>query len=255
MDEVKDLNDDLILLSTRLQAIIGIMEEKEGILILTDEKGNQIIALLDLDQEIIVDTDEDWVDLELNEIVETWENFNEIFGDELTERAKTPMMDSKAMAEEIKENVSLVNRIHEDILELVQILRNDFGQDTPEGMTARLESLNESNDSATKCLEDLESIQDNLHNITDSSKELKTKIQTLKSKIPNSSSGILADFESTIDLDFAPKTILNSEFLRNLTKLKENLDNLKVENLDVLNNLDFVVITVSSINCPLYLSR
>ena len=174
IDEVKDLNDDLILLNTHLQDIIRIMEEKEGLLILTDEEGNQMIALLDLDQKIIVDTDdsdedwvdlepldndEDWVDLEPIEIVETWENFNEVFGDELTERAKTSMMDIKAMSEEIKENVSLVNRIHEDILELVQILRNDFGQDTPEGMTARLESLNESNDSATKCLEDLESIQ------------------------------------------------------------------------------------------------
>ena len=103
-------------------------------------------------------------------------------------------------------------------------------------------------------LEDLGNIQDNFlsvtRNITDSSKELKTKIQTLKSKIPNSSSGILADFESTIDLDFAPKTILNSEFLRNLTKLKENLDNLKVENLDVLNNLDLT--TISSENIGTY---
>ena len=167
MDEVKDLSDDLILLSTRLQAIIGIMEEKEGILILTDEEGNQIIALLDLEQEIIVDTDEDWVDLELNEIVETWENFNEVFGDELTERAKTSMMDIKAMSEEIKENISLMNRIKEDISELVQILTNDFGQDTPERMTARLESLNESNDSATKCLEDLESIQSIFPQFTD----------------------------------------------------------------------------------------
>ena len=167
MDEVKDLSDELILLSNHLQAIIGIMEEKEGILILTDEEGNQIIALLDLDQEIIVDTDEDWVDLELNEIVETWENFNEVFGDELTERAKTSMMDIKAMSEEIKENISLMNRIKEDISELVQILTNDFGQDTPERMTARLESLKESEDSATKCLEDLESIQSIFPQFTD----------------------------------------------------------------------------------------
>ena len=181
IDEVKDLNNDLILLSTRLQAIFRIMEEKDGILILTDEEGNQMIALLDLDQEIIVDTDEDgtdlesmdtdedwvdleldthedWVGLELNEIVETWENFNEVFGDELTETAKTLMTDTKAMSEEIKDNVSLMNRIQEDILELVQILRNDFGIDT-EGMTDRLESLNENNDFATNCLEDLKSIQ------------------------------------------------------------------------------------------------
>ena len=179
IDEVKDLSDDLILLNTHLKDIIETMEEKEGLLILTDEEGNQKIALLDLDQEINsdtdedwvdlepMDTDEDWVDLEPIEIVETWENFNEVFGDELTERAKTSMMDIKAMSEEIKENVSLVNRIHEDILELVQILRNDFGQDTPEGMTARLESLNESNDSATKCLEDLESIQSIFPQLTD----------------------------------------------------------------------------------------
>ena len=177
IDEVKDLNNDLILLSTRLQDIFGIMEEKDGILILTDEEGNQMIALLELDQEIIVDTDEepmdtdedwvdleltdtneDWVGLELNEIVETWEIFNEVFGDELTKTAKTLMTDTKAMSEEIKDNVSLMTRIQEDIHELVQILRNDFGIDT-EGMTARLESLNENNDFATKCLEDLKSIQ------------------------------------------------------------------------------------------------
>ena len=177
IDEVKDLNNDLILLSTRLQDIFGIMEEKDGILILTDEEGNQMIALLELDQEIIVDTDEepmdtdedwvdleltdtneDWVGLELNEIVETWEIFNEVFGDELTKTAKTLMTDTKAMSEEIKDNVSLMTRIQEDIHELVQILRNDFGIDTEE-MTARLESLNENNDFATKCLEDLKSIQ------------------------------------------------------------------------------------------------
>ena len=180
IDEVKDLSDDLILLNTHLQDIIRIMEEKEGLLILTDEEGNQMIALLDLDQEIIVDTDEedwvdlepmdndeDWVDLEPIEIVETWENFNEVFGDELTERAKTSMMDIKAMSEEIKGNISLMKRIQEDIHELVQILTNDLGQDTPEGMTARLESLNESNDSATKCLEDLESIQSIFPQFTD----------------------------------------------------------------------------------------
>ena len=75
-------------------------------------------------------------------------------------------------------------------------------------------------------LGDLGNIQDNFlsvtRNITDSSKELKTKIQTLKSIIPNSST-LLANFDSTINLDFAPQTIQNSEFLRNLTKLKENL--------------------------------
>jgi hypothetical protein len=166
IDEVKDLSNDLILLNDRLQATIGIMEEKEGILILTDEEGNQMIALLDLDQEIIVDGDEDWVDLELNEIVETWENFNEVFGDELTETAKTLMTDTKAMSEGIKENVSLMNRIQEDMFELVQILRDDFGQDT-EGITARLESLNESNDAATECVEDLESIQSIFPQFTD----------------------------------------------------------------------------------------
>lgn len=166
IDQVKDLSIDIILLNSRLQAIIGTMEEKEGILILTDEEGNQMIAQMDLDQEIIVDTDEDWVDLELNEIVETWENFNEVFGDELTESAKTLMTDIKAMSKEIKGNVSLMDRIQEDIFELIQILRNDFGQDT-EGMTVRLESLNESNDSATKCLEDLESIQSIFPQLTD----------------------------------------------------------------------------------------
>ena len=65
---------------------------------------------------------------ELNEIVETWEDFNEIFGNELTETAKKLMTDIKVTLEEIKQNVSLMNRIQEDMFDLVQILRHDFGQ-------------------------------------------------------------------------------------------------------------------------------
>ena len=111
IDEVKDTSTDLVLLTVRLYAIMEIMEEKNGIQILTDEEGNQMIVLLDLDQEIIVD--KDWVDLELNEIVETWEKFNEIFGDELTESAKKLISDFKTMSEEIKENIHLMKRIQD----------------------------------------------------------------------------------------------------------------------------------------------
>jgi hypothetical protein len=127
-----------------------IMEEKNGIQILTDEEGNQMIVLLDLDQEIIVD--KDWVDLELNEIVETWEKFNEIFGDELTESAKKLISDFKTMSEEIKENIHLMKRIQENI----HTLRDEFEQDT-EGMPARID-MNESIDSAKRCLDSIQSI-------------------------------------------------------------------------------------------------
>ena len=138
----------------------------------TDEEGNQMIALLDLDQEIIVN--EDWVDLELNEIVETWQKFNEIFGHELTEIAKKLMADFKTMSEEINKNICLMKRIQENI----HILRNEFVQDT-EGMQffkkyfsifcrmpAKID-MSESIDSARRCLEALDSIQRIFPELTD----------------------------------------------------------------------------------------
>ena len=44
IDEVKDYSTDLVLLTVRLRAIMGVMEEKDGIQILTDEEGNQMIV-------------------------------------------------------------------------------------------------------------------------------------------------------------------------------------------------------------------
>ena len=164
IDEVKDYSTDLVLLTVRLRAIMGIMEEKDGIQILTDEEGNQMIVLLDLDQGIIVG--EDWVDLELNEIVETWQKFNEIFGDELTESVKKLMADFKTMSEEINTNICLMKRIQENI-ENIHTLRNEF--DT-EGMPARIdmnESVYESIDSARRWLEALDSIQRIFPEMTD----------------------------------------------------------------------------------------
>ena len=163
IDEVKDYSTDLVLLTVRLRAIMGIMEEKDGIQILTDEEGNQMIVLLDLDQGIIVG--EDWVDLELNEIVETWQKFNKIFGDELTESAKK-LIDFKTMSEEINTNICLMKRIQENI-ENIHTLRNEF--DT-EGMPARIdmnESVYESIDSARRWLEALDSIQRIFPEMTD----------------------------------------------------------------------------------------
>ena len=172
IDEVKYTSADLVLLTVRLRAIMGIMEEKDGIQILTDEEGNQMIGLLDLDQEIIVK--EDWVNLELNEIVETWQKFNEIFGDELTEIAKKLMADFKTMSKEINKNICLMKRIQENI----HILRNEFEQDTEEmqffknkflifcRMPARID-ISESIDSARRCLEALDSIQRIFPELTD----------------------------------------------------------------------------------------
>ena len=153
MDEVKDTSPDLVLLNVRFRAIMGIMEERDNIQIWTDEEGNQRIVLLDIDQEIIVGED-----LGMNEIVETWQKFNEIFGDDLTEIAKTLMADFKTVSEEIDTNLCLITRIQENI-EKIHTLRNEF--DT-EGMPARIdmnESVDESIDSARTCLEALDSIQ------------------------------------------------------------------------------------------------
>ena len=71
-DEVNDHNNEIVLLNTRVQALIGIMGEKDNISLVTDEEGNEMIALLDLDKEVPENMDEEdgnWVFIE--EILET----------------------------------------------------------------------------------------------------------------------------------------------------------------------------------------
>ena len=167
-DEVNDHNKDIRLLNTRVQAIIGIMGEKDNISIVTDEEGNQMIALLDLDKEVpenMVEEDGNWVFV--NEILETWPKFNEIFGDELTESAKQLMTDLKAITEQIKEHVCLLKRIQENIFDLIQILRNENEQDLLTAMENDIDSNHESIVTAFRCLEDLDRIRSIFPELTD----------------------------------------------------------------------------------------
>ena len=167
-DEVNDHNKDIRLLNTRVQAIIGIMGEKDNISIVTDKEGNQMIALLDLDNEVpenMVEEDGNWVFV--NEILETWPKFNEIFGDELTESAKQLMTDLKAITEQIKEHVCLLKRIQENIFDLIQILRNENEQDLLTAMENDIDSNHESIATAFRCLEDLDRIRSIFPELTD----------------------------------------------------------------------------------------
>ena len=167
-DEVNDHNKDIRLLNTRVQAIIGIMGEKDNISIVTDKEGNQMIALLDLDNEVpenMVEEDGNWVFV--NEILETWPKFNEIFGDELTESAKQLMTDLKAITEQIKEHVCLLKRIQENIFDLIQILRNENEQDLLTAMENDIDSNHESIVTAFRCLEDLDRIRSIFPELTD----------------------------------------------------------------------------------------
>ena len=159
-DEVNDHNNDILLLNTRVQALIGIMGEKDNISLVTDEEGNEMIALLDLDKEVPENMDEEdgnWVFIE--EILETWSKFNEIFGDELTERAKQLMTDLKAIKEQVKEHVCLLKRIQENISDLIQLLRNENEQDLLTAMENDMEENDESIDTASRCLKDLDHIR------------------------------------------------------------------------------------------------
>ena len=167
-DEVNDHNNDIILLNTRVQAIIGIMGEKDNISIVTDKEGNQMIALLDLDNEVpenMVEEDGNWVFV--NEILDTWPKFNEIFGDELTESAKQLMTDLKAITEQIKEHVCLLKRIQENTFDLIQILRNENEQDLLTAMENDIDSNHESIVTAFRCLEDLDRIRSIFPELTD----------------------------------------------------------------------------------------
>ena len=159
-DEVNDHNNEILLLNTRVQALIGIMGEKDNISLVTDEEGNEMIALLDLDKEVpenMVEEDGNWVFV--NEILETWPKFNEIFGDELTERAKQLMTDLKVIKEQVKEHVCLLKRIQENISDLIQILRNENEQDLLTAMENDMEDNDESIDTASRCLKDLDHIR------------------------------------------------------------------------------------------------
>ena len=159
-DEVNDHNNEILLLNTRVQALIGIMGEKDNISLVTDEEGNEMIALLDLDKEVpenMVEEHGNWVFVE--EILETWPKFNEIFGDELTERAKQLMTDLKAIKEQVKEHVCLLKRIQENISDLIQLLRNENEQDLLTAMENDMEDNDESIDTASRCLKDLDHIR------------------------------------------------------------------------------------------------
>ena len=159
-NEVNDHNNDILLLNTRVQALIGIMGEKDNISLVTDEEGNEMIALLDLDKEVpenMVEEDGNWVFVE--EILETWPKFNEIFGDELTEMAKQLMTDLKVIKEQVKEHVCLLKRIQENISDLIQILRNENEQDLLTAMENDMEDNDESIDTASRCLKDLDHIR------------------------------------------------------------------------------------------------
>ena len=159
-NEVNDHNNDILLLNSRVQAIIGIMGEKDNISLVTDEEGNEMIALLDLDKEVpenMVEEDGNWVFVE--EILETWPKFNEIFGGELTEMAKQLMTDLKVIKEQVKEHVCLLKRIQENISDLIQILRNENEQDLLTAMENDMEGNDESIVTASKCLKDLDHIR------------------------------------------------------------------------------------------------
>ena len=159
-DEVNDHNNEILLLNTRVQALIGIMGEKDNISLVTDEEGNEMIALLDLDKEVpenMVEEHGNWVFVE--EILVTWPKFNEIFGDELTERAKQLMTDLKVIKEQVKEHVCLLKRIQENISDLIQILRNENEQDLLTAMENDMEDNDESIDTASRCLKDLDHIR------------------------------------------------------------------------------------------------
>jgi hypothetical protein len=166
-DEVNDHNNDILLLNTRVQALIGIMGEKDNISIVADEERNEMIALLDLGKEVPENMVEDGNWVFVSEILETWPKFNEIFGDELTESAKQLMTDLKAITEQIKEHVCLLKRIQKNVFDLIQILRNENEQDLLTAMENDIDSNHESIVTAFRCLKDLDHIRSIFPELTD----------------------------------------------------------------------------------------
>ena len=108
INEIKDVSAEIISLNSRLQAIVKEMEEKEDVLIMDDEDGHQFFAQVDLEQELTIDENQEWNYFEIEgKALETWQEFYENFGDELTDSAKELMTDLKNTSEKIKYNIEV----------------------------------------------------------------------------------------------------------------------------------------------------
>ena len=160
ISQVEDHKTDIDLLNLQLQDVVKIMEEQDQVLLLSDDEGNQFIGLLDLDTVYEVNEDDDYLEIELDDIVDTWIKFEEVFGNELLERAKKLVIDLEKMFEKVEGNLRLMQRIQENLKELVQTFKDDFGKDLMnEAMTSTLNNIEQSIDSGNECLADLQKIQ------------------------------------------------------------------------------------------------
>ena len=160
ISQVEDHKTDIDMLNLQLQDVVKIMEEQDQVLLLSDDEGNQFIGLLDLDTVYEVNEDDDYLEIELDDIVDTWIKFEEVFGNELLERAKKLVIDLEKMFEKVEGNLRLMQRIQENLKELVQTFKDDFGKDLMnEAMTSTLNNIEQSIDSGNECLADLQKIQ------------------------------------------------------------------------------------------------
>ena len=70
------------------------------------------------------------------------------------------MIDLKKMPEKVEENLRLMQRIKENLTELVQMFKDDFGKDLMSGtMASALSNIEQTIDSGNECLADLHKIQ------------------------------------------------------------------------------------------------
>ena len=112
ISQVEDHKTDIDLLNLQLQDVVKIMEEQDQVLLLSDDEGNQFIGLLDLDTVYEVNEDDDYLEIELDDIVDTWIKFEEVFGNELLEMAKKKIViDLENMSEIVEGNLILMQTI------------------------------------------------------------------------------------------------------------------------------------------------
>ena len=176
--QVKDHNADIISINKRLRTLLSQMENEDGVIILADEEGNQFIGLMDLldtenekddldevkDQKQDNSSDDEWIDIEdLDDTIETWQQFNDVFGDELTNVAKDLMKDMVELTNSMDENIKLMQNIQENMEELFQIVRDGLGQNILTLDSGAIEEtlINIQNGiySGQKCLQDLKTIR------------------------------------------------------------------------------------------------
>ena len=159
MDQVKDVKEDLRRLADMVNHVCSVLEDHENVLIYSDENGKQRIGLFNR----MIISDDDWEDiLEPTTMIDSWEKFQDIFGQDLTHTAQDAVLQITQLFQVIKENLELMERIEENFKAMISTMRDEF--DFPAHRIERLvettASLSEEREALSELLKHLAVVRD-----------------------------------------------------------------------------------------------